>query len=361
MSVTKTDEGFMREAISLSLTHLGQTASNPSVGCVIVRDGAIIGRGVTAVGGRPHAEPQALAEAGEAARGATAYVTLEPCSHHGRTPPCAETLVAAGVARVVVAVADPDPRVSGRGLQILADAGIEVTAGILQREAREAMSGYLTRQTKGRPQVILKLAVSADGLLGKAGVGQVMITGPEARAEVHRLRSKSDAILVGIGTALADDPELTVRIPGLEQTSPLRIVLDRKIELPETSRLARTARQVPVLVAALPGATGNRQALEALGVEIALIENVEDLLLQLAKRGVSTLMVEGGARVASDFLSRGLVDQIHLYRGAVTVGEGIPSPFTEDRPPAGFALQRSETFGPDRLMVFDRLPASSWL
>ncbi|WP_159952160.1 bifunctional diaminohydroxyphosphoribosylaminopyrimidine deaminase/5-amino-6-(5-phosphoribosylamino)uracil reductase RibD [Rhizobium sp. 18065] len=361
MSVTAKDEAFMREAISLSLTHLGQTASNPSVGCVIVSNDEIVGRGVTAPGGRPHAEPQAIADAGEKASGATAYVTLEPCSHHGVTPPCAGVLIAAGISRVVVAVADPDPRVSGRGLQILADAGIEVTTGILQREAREAMSGYLTRQTKGRPQVTLKLAVSADGMLGKVGAGQVAITGPEARAEVHLLRSKSDAILVGIGTANADDPELTVRLPGLEHTSPLRIVLDRNLELSPSSRLAQTAHEVPVLLAASVGAVGNRQALEALGVEIVEVDGIEDLLLRLADRGVSSLMVEGGARVAANFLSQGLVDYIHLYRGSATLGEGIPSPITGDRPPAGFSLQRSETFGSDQLLVFERLPASAWL
>ena len=171
MSITARDERHMREAIELSLKHVGRTGPNPSVGCVIVKDGEVVGRGVTALGGRPHAEPQALAEAGEKARGATAYVTLEPCSHHGKTPPCANAIVAAGIARVVVAVADPDPRVSGRGLKILADADIEVTIGILQKEARRAMAGYLTRQTKGRPQVILKLAVSSDGMLGRVGVG----------------------------------------------------------------------------------------------------------------------------------------------------------------------------------------------
>ncbi|MDH4438783.1 MAG: bifunctional diaminohydroxyphosphoribosylaminopyrimidine deaminase/5-amino-6-(5-phosphoribosylamino)uracil reductase RibD, partial [Rhizobium sp.] len=239
----------MREAIALSLTHVGQTASNPSVGCLIVKDGEVVGRGVTAVGGRPHAEPQALAEAGDKARGATAYVTLEPCSHHGKTPPCANAMVAAGLARVVVAVADPDPRVSGQGLKILADADIEVTIGILQKEARRAMGGYLTRQTKGRPQVTLKLAVSGDGMLGRLGHGQVAITGPDSKIEVHRLRAESDAIMVGIGTANADDPELTVRLPGLENASPLRIVLDRRAELSPSSKLAVTAREVPVLLA----------------------------------------------------------------------------------------------------------------
>jgi len=352
----------MREAIKLSDTHVGRTGPNPSVGCVIVKDGEIVGRGVTALGGRPHAEPQAIAEAGEKARGATAYVTLEPCSHHGKTPPCANAIVAAGIARVVVAVADPDPRVSGRGLKILADADIEVTIGILQKEARRAMAGYLTRQTKGRPQVTLKLAVSADGMLGRLGEGQVAITGPEARADVHRLRSESDAILVGIGTALADDPELTVRLPGLEDASPIRIVLDRRAELSPTSKLAATAKSVPVIAAVAAGSTGHRSALQELGVEVVDAGGIEDLLALLAQRGVSSLMVEGGARVASDLLARGLVDRIHLYDSSVTIGPGgISSPITADHLPAGFVRVDERKVGADRLQIFERLPASAWV
>ncbi len=362
MSITARDERYMREAIKLSETHVGRTGPNPSVGCVIVKDGEIVGRGVTALGGRPHAEPQAIAEAGEKARGATAYVTLEPCSHHGKTPPCANAIVAAGIARVVLAVADPDPRVSGRGLKILADADIEVTIGILQKEARRAMAGYLTRQTKGRPQVTLKLAVSADGMLGRLGEGQVAITGPEARAEVHRLRAESDAILVGIGTALADDPELTVRLPGLEDASPIRIVLDRRAELPPTSKLAATAKSVPVIAAVAAGSTGHRSALQELGVEVVDAGGIEDLLALLAQRGVSSLMVEGGARVASDLLARGLVDRIHLYDSSVTIGPGgISSPITADHLPAGFVRVDERKVGADRLQIFERLPASAWV
>ncbi|MBU2327090.1 MAG: bifunctional diaminohydroxyphosphoribosylaminopyrimidine deaminase/5-amino-6-(5-phosphoribosylamino)uracil reductase RibD [Alphaproteobacteria bacterium] len=362
MSITARDERFMREAIGLSLTHVGRTGSNPSVGCVIVKDGQVVGRGVTALGGRPHAEPQALDEAGVKAKGATAYVTLEPCSHHGKTPPCANAIIAAGISRVVVAVADPDPRVSGQGLKMLADADIEVTIGVLQKEARRAMSGYLTRQTKGRPQVILKLAVSADGMLGREGAGQVAITGTEARTEVHRLRAASDAILVGIGTALADDPELTVRLPGLEEASPLRVVLDRRAELSASSKLARTAHSVPVLVAVSTGAKGNRAALADAGVEIVELEGVEELLSTLAQRGISSLMVEGGAGVASDLLSRGLVDRIHLYCGEIVVGEGgIASPITASQMPAGFAVAEERMLGRDRLRIYDRLPASAWV
>ncbi|MCR4268122.1 bifunctional diaminohydroxyphosphoribosylaminopyrimidine deaminase/5-amino-6-(5-phosphoribosylamino)uracil reductase RibD, partial [Nitratireductor sp. ZSWI3] len=238
------DRRFMAAAIRLSRRHLGLTGTNPSVATLIVRDdGAgprIVGRGVTAIGGRPHAETEALAEAGVAARGATAYVTLEPCAHHGRTPPCANALAVAGVARVVGAAADPDPRVSGKGYAILRDAGIEVVEGVLAEEAADLMRGYLTRSEKKRPEVTLKLAISADGMIGRQGQGQVAITGEVSRRQVHMMRAESDAILVGIGTALADGPALTCRLPGLERRSPLRIVLDRDLRLPPTSTLART-------------------------------------------------------------------------------------------------------------------------
>ncbi|WP_323455180.1 bifunctional diaminohydroxyphosphoribosylaminopyrimidine deaminase/5-amino-6-(5-phosphoribosylamino)uracil reductase RibD, partial [Rhizobium sp. TBD182] len=235
------DEKFMARAIEVSLRHQGQTQTNPSVGCVLVKDGKIIAEAVTAIGGRPHAERQALEIAGEAARGATAYVTLEPCSHWGKTPPCANALVEFGVARVVVAVDDPDERVSGRGYTILRDAGIVVETGLLREQGKRALAGYLTRQLKKRPHVILKLAISADGMIGRQGEGQVAITGPQARHAVHQLRARCDCILVGIRTAIADDPELTVRIAGLEDRSPVRIVLDRKFELPLTSKLVGSA------------------------------------------------------------------------------------------------------------------------
>ncbi|CUX29898.1 bifunctional diaminohydroxyphosphoribosylaminopyrimidine deaminase/5-amino-6-(5-phosphoribosylamino)uracil reductase RibD [Agrobacterium deltaense] len=252
MTTRADDERFMARAIEVSLRHQGQTLTNPSVGCVLVKDGKIIAEAVTAIGGRPHAERQALEIAGEAARGAAAYVTLEPCSHWGKTPPCANALVEYGVARVVVAVDDPDERVSGRGYTILRDAGIVVETGLLRDEGKRALAGYLTRQVKKRPHVILKLAVSADGMIGRKGEGQVAITGPEARHAVHQLRARCDCILVGIRTAIADDPELTVRIAGLEDRSPVRIVLDRQFELPLTSKLVKTVREVPVIIAALP-------------------------------------------------------------------------------------------------------------
>ena len=416
----------MAEAIRLGLLHLGQTSTNPSVGCVVVKDGTIVGRGTTAVGGRPHAEPQALAEAGSRAEGATAYVTLEPCSHFGKTPPCANELIASGVSRVVISVTDPDERVSGRGIGMLRDAGIEVDTGVLEEEGRRSLAAYLARQTKKRPYVTLKLAVSADGMIGRAGEGQVAITGPAARAEVQKLRAQSDAILVGIGTAIADDPELTVRIAGQEDRSPVRIVLDPALSLPVTGKLARTARQVPVIVvaredvsdlgtvegsppSALPGisptggeidsraappqaidveASGSpqpisppvgempgraeggippastedgldsrRTALEALGVEVLYCNpyHPEVLLPALASRGISSLIVEGGARTAKLFLDAGLVDRIQLYQGDVVIGaDGIESPVTKTDMPSGFAHRGTFSFGSDRMDEYER-------
>ncbi|AQS62115.1 tRNA-specific adenosine deaminase [Rhizobium rhizogenes] len=406
------DERFMARAIEVSLRHQGQTLTNPSVGCVLVKDGKIIAEAVTAIGGRPHAERQALEIAGDAARGATAYVTLEPCSHWGKTPPCANVLVEYGVARVVVAVDDPDERVSGRGYTILRDAGIVVETGLLRDEGKRALAGYLTRQMKKRPHVILKLAVSADGMIGRKGEGQVAITGPEARHAVHELRARCDCILVGIGTAIADDPELTVRIAGMEQRSPVRIVLDRQFELPLTSKLVRSAREVPVVVAALPpsalpgispsrgeigkglsarsnfesgshspavdvgqhaapsisplegempGRTegGNRESKRQLltdaGVQILEATTLENLLHILAESGMSELLVEGGAFAAKSFLEAGLVDRIMLFESPVVIGEGgIETPLRRADIAGDYALVSETAYGPDRCFDYER-------
>lgn len=366
----------MSAAMRLSRWHTGLTATNPSVAALVVRDGAIVGAAVTAPGGRPHAETQALSMAGGKARGATLYVTLEPCSHHGKTPPCADAITAAGIARVVVSLTDPDPRVSGRGLAILRDAGIAVESGVLEEEGRRVLGAYLMRQTRGRPQVTLKLAVSADGMIGRRdhapGEGQVAITCPIARAQVHVLRAEMDAILVGIGTALADDPELTCRAPGLEARSPLRIVLDRRLDLPPASKLVRSARDVPVIAASIgeafetpetpetreppgSGRAARRRALADAGVEILETGSLATLLSSLAARGVSSLLVEGGAGVARSFLDQGLVDRILLFEGTTTVGAaGLASPLTRADMPAGFRLLREEAFGPDRLTEYER-------
>ncbi|CAG0956330.1 MAG: bifunctional diaminohydroxyphosphoribosylaminopyrimidine deaminase/5-amino-6-(5-phosphoribosylamino)uracil reductase RibD [Rhizobiaceae bacterium] len=353
------DRRFMAAAIRLARSHQGLTSTNPSVGTLIVRDDGngpvIVGRGITALGGRPHAETEALSEAGERARGATAYVTLEPCAHHGRTPPCANALVAAGVKRVVGAANDPDPRVAGRGYAILREAGIAVDERVLADEAADDMAGYLIRSVRKRPEVILKLALSADGMIGRRGEGQLPITGPVARAEAHMMRAASDAILVGIGTALADDPQLTVRLPGLEARSPARIVLDRMARLPSGSKLVATAHQVPVMLAAsLEADRARRVVLEALGVRFLATETYDhrialpELLEDLAAQGLSTLMVEGGAETARIFLEEGLVDRIALFSGPVRIGEGgITAPVSAERIPAGFCLVREARFGDD--------------
>ena len=356
------DRRFMAAAIRFSRRHLGLTATNPSVATIIVRDGVIIGRGVTSVGGRPHAETQALVEAGEGARGATAYVTLEPCAHHGRTPPCADALVTAGVTRVVGAASDPDPRVSGKGYAILREAGIEVVENILAVEAADLMAGYLIRSSKKRPEVTLKLAVSTDGMIGRVGQAQVAITGSVARRQVHVMRAEADAILIGIGTAIADDPELTCRLPGMEHRSPVRIVLDRTMRLPISSKLAQTARQTPVLLAAEGGCDEARRnplaasgvgflATETFGERIALPELLEDL----ASQGMGTVIVEGGAETARHFLEENLIDRIALFKGTVLVGaDGIRSPIDVDTIPSGFSPVREARFADDRYLEYVR-------
>ncbi|MER9685200.1 bifunctional diaminohydroxyphosphoribosylaminopyrimidine deaminase/5-amino-6-(5-phosphoribosylamino)uracil reductase RibD [Mesorhizobium sp. M0139] len=353
------DRGFMAAALRLSRRNAGRTSTNPSVGTIIVRDdGAgpmIVGTGVTAVGGRPHAETEALAEAGELARGATAYVTLEPCAHHGRTPPCANALVNAGVARVVGAASDPDPRVSGKGYAILRAAGIEVVEKVLAEKAAEQMAGYLIRSLKKRPEVILKLALSSDGKIGRHGAGQVAITGDIARREVYLMRAEADGILVGIGTALEDDPALTVRLPGLENRSPARIVLDRQIRLPEASKLVSGTDRVPLYVAASLGADPlRRSVLERAGVRFIGTETHEggvalpELLEDLGALGMASVLVEGGAKVASAFLAEGLIDRIVLFQGPEAIGEGgIVSPVDANHIPAGFRKLREMRFGED--------------
>ncbi|ESZ07714.1 bifunctional diaminohydroxyphosphoribosylaminopyrimidine deaminase/5-amino-6-(5-phosphoribosylamino)uracil reductase RibD [Mesorhizobium sp. M1060] len=353
------DRRFMAAALRLSRKNAGRTSTNPSVGTIIVRDdGAgpmIVGTGVTAVGGRPHAETEALAEAGELARGATAYVTLEPCAHHGRTPPCANALVNAGVARVVGAASDPDPRVSGKGYAILRAAGIEVVEKVLVEEAAGQMAGYLIRSLKKRPEVTLKLALSSDGKIGRYGAGQVAITGDVARREVYLMRAEADGILVGIGTALEDDPALTVRLPGLENRSPARIVLDRQIRLPEASKLVSGIDRVPLYItASLEADPLRRSVLERAGVRFIGTETHEggialpELLEDLGALGMASVLVEGGAKVASAFLAEGLVDRIVLFQGPEAIGEGgIASPIDANHIPAGFRKLREMRFGED--------------
>jgi len=361
-SLTRDDRRFLDAALRLGRRHLGRTGTNPSVATLVVSDGAIVGRGITALGGRPHAETIALDEAGAAARGATAYVTLEPCAHHGRTPPCAEALVSAGVARVVAAVSDPDDRVAGKGYAILRDGGIVVLADHDAAGARDVLGAYLTRSSKKRAQVTVKLAVSADGMVGRNGAGQVVITGPVARAQSHMMRAEHDAILVGIGTVLEDDPELTCRLEGLEDRSPRRIVLDSHARLPLGSRLVETAARVPVHVATLDPQSDRARALAEKGVRIIASEShdgaiaLPELIEDLAAIGVASVLVEGGAAVAEAFLREGLADRIALFEGDVTVGEGgIAAPFSGDRLPEGFVVRRRAVYGADRFFLLERV------
>jgi diaminohydroxyphosphoribosylaminopyrimidine deaminase/5-amino-6-(5-phosphoribosylamino)uracil reductase len=318
----------MRHALRLAERGLGNVAPNPAVGCVIVaQDGRIVGRGWTQAGGRPHAETMALAQAGEAARGATAYITLEPCAHHGMTPPCADALVQAGVKRVVGAVIDPDPRVAGAGFARLENAGVRVTRDILESDARALNLGFFKRVTEGRPLVALKIAQSADGYVADAKGNSRWITSERARAHGHLLRARYDAILVGMGTARADDPMLTCRLPGLESRSPLRVVLETRLQLSPESQLARTANQYPTLV--FTAAKYASDMLTGLGVDVVEViadgkgrPDVLAVLAALSQRGITRVLVEGGPTLHGSFLARGLADLIHLYRAPLLIGAG---------------------------------------
>ena len=291
----------------------------------------IVGRGWTQPGGRPHAEIEALRRAGAAARGATLYVTLEPCSHHGKSPPCADAVIAAGVARVVSALEDPNPEVAGAGYARLRAAGIAVDVGLGAEEARRDHAGHIRRMRDGRPHVLLKLAASADGKAGAAGRKPVAITGERARERVHLLRAHSDAIMIGIGTALADDPILTCRLPGMAGYSPVRVVLDSTLRLPLGSRLVCSAREVPLWIVTAPQApTGAKAALEAAGATVLTVPRVDGrldlaaVLRLLAERGISRLMVEAGPILAAALLEADLVDEVALFRSDKVVGpDGI--------------------------------------
>ena len=319
---------MMRAALALARRSLGRTWPNPAVGCVIAKDGRIVARGRTQDGGRPHAEADALGKAGEAARGATVYVTLEPCSHFGKSPPCADALVRAGVARVVSAMEDPNPEVNGQGHARLRDAGIEVEVGEGAREASEINAGFLLRVRAGRPLFHLKLASSLDGRIATASGESKWITGEGARADGHRLRAVHDAILVGAGTVAADDPDLTCRLPGLGAYSPVRIVLDSKAGLAQSSKLATTARQVPVWLLCTNAAPAEkRRGLHQAGVEIIEVAaagdgrvDVSAAAQALGQRGLTRVLVEGGGQVAAAFLKASLIDRITSYRAGLVLG-----------------------------------------
>jgi diaminohydroxyphosphoribosylaminopyrimidine deaminase/5-amino-6-(5-phosphoribosylamino)uracil reductase len=360
------DQRFMALALALGRRGLGRTWPNPAVGAVVVGNGIIAGRGWTQHGGRPHAEVEALRRAGKAARGATLYVTLEPCSHHGKTPPCADAVIAAGIKRVVSALEDPNPKVAGAGHARLAAAGIDVDIGVGAEQARRDHAGHIRRVRDGRPHATLKLAISADGKVAAAGRRPVAITGSEAGDRVHLLRAQSDAIMIGIGTALADDPLLTCRLPGMEKDSPVRVVLDGELRLPEGSRLVRTAREVPVWVIAGANAAAEReQTLAATGTHIMRVPNrdgsfdMSAVLKLLAERGITRLMVEGGATLAASLVAADLVDEAVLLRSPKIVGadginalEGLPLGALIDSP--WLERVKSEPLGADIWDVFER-------
>jgi diaminohydroxyphosphoribosylaminopyrimidine deaminase/5-amino-6-(5-phosphoribosylamino)uracil reductase len=336
------DARFMALALALGDRGHGRTWPNPAVGAVVVRDDGVgpvaVGRGWTQPGGRPHAETEALRRAGAAARGATLYVTLEPCSHQGKTPPCADAIIAAGIARVVSALEDPNPRVAGTGHRRLAEKGIAVDVGLGAEEARRAHAGHIRRVRDGRPHVVLKLAVSADGKAGLAGRRSAVITGEPARNRVHRLRATNDAVLTGIGTALADDPLLTCRLPGMADRSPVRVVLDSRLRLPVDSRLVDTASETPLWIMTSDDASWQRgEALLAKGAEVFRAPetagrlDLPDVLKRLGKSGITRLMVESGPIVAAAFLQADLVDEAMLLRSPSSIGadgidalEGMP-------------------------------------
>jgi diaminohydroxyphosphoribosylaminopyrimidine deaminase/5-amino-6-(5-phosphoribosylamino)uracil reductase len=359
------DRQRMRAALALARRGLGNVWPNPAVGCVIVAEGRVVGRGWTQPGGRPHAETEALRRAGRAARGATAYVSLEPCAHWGQTAPCAEALINAGIRRVVAALEDPDPRVAGAGVERLRRAGITVETAVGSGEAAEINAGFLIRERLGRPLVTVKLATSLDGHIATAAGESRWITEPAARAYAHSLRAEHDAIMVGTGTVLADDPQLTCRLPGLGDRSPVRVVLDRHLRIPPSARVIAEARHVPTWVLTLGSAAPERrQAFLASGA--VLIEadpdaegriDLSGALRALGARGLTRVLVEGGARLAAGLLRAGLVDRlVWLHAPLLIGGDGTPAvaplgvAALADAP--RFERLATETIGGDVLTTF---------
>lgn len=354
------DSDHMQAALALARRGLGRVWPNPAVGCVIVRDRRVLGRGWTQPGGRPHAETEALRRAGAAAAGATAYVSLEPCNHHGVTPPCTEALIDAGIARCVIAVADPDQRVNGGGLARLRDAGIQVTVGVREEAAAELNAGFFMRCNDGRPLFTLKMASSLDGRIATASGESRWITGEQARRVVHHMRACHDGVLIGSGTAIADDPDLGCRLPGMEDRSPLRVVADARLRISADSRLVATAAQRPTWVLTQPEATTpdattpeatskatpearpgpepdahsrRRAVLTERGVTVVAVEpaaggGLDPLAMAkaLGERGLTRVMIEGGGRLAASFLAAGLIDRIAWFHGPLILGaDGIPA------------------------------------
>ena len=358
------DERFMRLALALGRRNLGHTWPNPAVGAVIVKDGVVIARGWTQEGGRPHAEVEALRRAKKATQGATMYVSLEPCSHQGKTPPCADAIIRAGIARVVSAMEDPNPEVAGQGHERLRAKGITVEVGLGAEEARCIHAGHVMRVTKGRPHVTLKLAISADGKAGLAGRRPAVISGEAARERVFQIRAANDAILVGIGTVLSDDPQLTCRLPGMFERSPVRVVLDEDLRLPLATSVVATVRETPtwVFTSHRPSAIAE-EILQQKGCKVFRVDedngrlDLNQTLKKLAEQGITRCLVEGGPTVASSLVAANLVDEAILLRGEKIIGdtgidplEGMPLEAMTGR----LTLRGSEKLATDTIEKFVR-------
>jgi diaminohydroxyphosphoribosylaminopyrimidine deaminase / 5-amino-6-(5-phosphoribosylamino)uracil reductase len=357
------DERFMAAALSYGRRNLGQTFPNPSVGALVVcgNDSRVISRGVTAKGGRPHAEAEALAIAGAAAKGATIYVTLEPCVPHGRGEPCTDIIKRTGIRRAVIALQDPNPATSGHGIERLRAAGIDVTVGPGEQEAMRAHAGHIRRMKEGRPQVILKIAMSADGKSALSGRKPANISDSISRAEAHMLRATSDAVMVASGTVLADDPMLNCRLPGMADRSPIRIVLDGELRIPLDSKLVKTAREIPVWVITRPDASTDKQReLEAAGIEVMRVStkgdriDLSEAFFLLATRNITRLLVEGGPTISAKLLNENLVDELIVVQSPKVLGADAISAL-EDMPTTAllqnprFEVFERRALGPDTL------------
>ncbi|HXX25274.1 MAG TPA: bifunctional diaminohydroxyphosphoribosylaminopyrimidine deaminase/5-amino-6-(5-phosphoribosylamino)uracil reductase RibD [Pseudolabrys sp.] len=361
---TNDDARFMRLALDLGRRGLGHTWPNPAVGAVIVKDGIILARGWTEDGGRPHAEVEALKRAKKTAQGATMYVTLEPCSHQGKTPPCADAIVRAGISRVVSALEDPNPEVKGKGHEKLRAKGVTVDVGLGADEASRVHAGHIAKVTHGRPHVTLKMAISADCKVGLAGRKPVQITGQAARDRVFQLRAQSDAILVGIGTVLADNPQLTCRLPGMMERSPVRVVLDAKLRTPLNLAVVATVRETPTwIVCGRKASAIAQEILEQRGCRVFRVDDddgtldLDGVLKALAGEGITRLMIEGGPTVAASFVAADLVDEAMLIHSDKMIGEGGIAPLEGlalDALTSRLNARGSEPLGADTLEHYER-------
>jgi diaminohydroxyphosphoribosylaminopyrimidine deaminase/5-amino-6-(5-phosphoribosylamino)uracil reductase len=362
----KDDERFMRLALALGRRTLGRTWPNPAVGAVVVKDGVIVGRGWTQPGGRPHAETQALKRAGKLAEGATLYVSLEPCSHKGKTPPCADAIIRAGVVRVVSAMEDPNPEVAGAGHAKLTAKGIQVDVGLGAGEAQRIHAGHVRRIIDGRPHILLKMAVSSDDKVGAAGRRPVAISGEAARERVFQMRAHNDAIMVGVGTVLSDNPALTCRLPGMFELSPVRVVLDSQLRVPLASHVIATVRETPTWVFGSASASPiAEEILTERGAKVFRVGSKDgrldltEVLKHLADEGITRVMVEGGPTVAASLVKADLVDEAVLLRSDKPIGaDGIDpladTPFRMLTHSVNLAMSGSEQLGPDRIEYFER-------